>query len=401
MNLPEIQKFIDTVTASANAGTLKNVVFSGFADKEISKIRGELRLIGGSCVVQFESFLSEGRLKHDNIALSDVADYIKKITEQSFKRADINDSLGSASLMISKKGKVTFICDSKLKNRSADDRIGEIILGGNDRHKSRMFTGNEDFLKALGVSDANGRVHDKRQSKFRQICRFAENVRDIVKYLPESKKLYIADLCCGRSYLSFAVYYCFTVLFGRDVEMVCIDLKQSVIDDCAAVADKLGYNGMHFICADISKYVPENKPDLVVSLHACDTATDVVLDFAAKWRADVILSTPCCHHELNRTMKCPDLDFIAEHSILKQKFCDAATDSLRLLRLNASGYSTDAIELIDPEETPKNVLIRAVRRKNFDFESKEAMALKDRYERAYRYLTGAEPKPLEIADIMK
>jgi len=183
--------------------------------------------------------------------------------------------------------------------------------------------------------------------------------------------------------------------------MVCIDLKQSVIDDCAAVANKLGYNGMHFICADISKYVPENKPDLVVSLHACDTATDVVLDFAAKWRADVILSTPCCHHELNRTMKCSDLDFIAEHSILKQKFCDAATDSLRLLRLNASGYSTDAIELIDPEETPKNVLIRAVRRKNFDFKSKEATALRDRYERAYRYLTGAEPKPLEIADIMK
>ncbi len=392
----EISKFIDTAVASYEAGTLKNLVFSGFSDKEISKIRGELRLIGGECVMQFEYFLSEGRLKHENVKRDELRAYLGDMCGREFKRADLNDAKGAASLMISKKGKITFICDAKLKNREAGEAISDIILGGNDRQKSRMLTGDEEFLKALGVSDKDGRVHDKRQPKFRQICRFAENVRDIVKYLPEEGTLHIADLCCGKSYLSFAVYYCFTAIFGRQVEMTCIDLKKSVIDECAAMAEKLGYTGMHFICADISTYEPTAKPDLVVSLHACDTATDIVLDFAAKWRSDVILSTPCCHHELNRILSCPELDFIAENSILKQKFCDAATDSLRIMRLKASGYNAVAIELIDPEETPKNVLIRAIRKKGFDLLSKQAALLFADYSRAYRYLTGTEPKPLDV-----
>ena len=396
--LTEVVSFADALRVSAEAGTLKNVVFSGFSDGETEKIRGELRLIGGECVVQFETKLTEGRLRHDNVKIQSLAEYIYGIADQGIKRADLNDAVGTASLMVSKKGKVTFVSSGALKNRKAADAFGEVILGGNDRQKNRMLDGTEKFLIELGISDKNGRIHDKRQAKFRQICRFAENVRDILPHLKKDGTVHIADLCCGKSYLSFAVYYCFTSIFGRDVDMVCIDLKQSVIDECADIAKRLGYDSMHFMCADIASYVPEAKPDLVVSLHACDTATDIVLDFAAKWRADVILSTPCCHRDLSRRLNCPELDFIAKNAILKSKFCDAATDSLRLARLEASGYRTEAVELIDPEDTPKNVLLRAYRQKGFDPASEKAAKLYEKYAASYRFLTGSEPPEIIIGD---
>lgn len=394
-NDEELTAFADTAAISAESGTLKNVVFSGFADKETEKMRGELRLIGGECVVQFETRLSEGRVRHDNVGMPGLRDYILGVLKSGIKRADLNDSLGTASLMISKKGKITFISDGNLKKRKADGGLGTVVLGGNDRQKNRMLDGSERFLVELGISDKNGRIHDKRQSKFRQICRFAENVRDILPYIKKDGTVHIADLCCGKSYLSFAVYHCFTEIFGRDVDMVCVDMKKSVMEECAGIAERLGYDGMHFICADITGYVPNEKPDLVVSLHACDTATDVVLDFAAKWRADVILSTPCCHRYLSRHFNCAELDFVAKNPILKQKLCDAATDALRLLRLEAAGYKTEAIELIDPEDTPKNVLLRAYRQKNFILSSPEAAMLFEKYASAYRYFTGADPKPLD------
>lgn len=140
-----------------------------------------------------------------------------------------------------------------------------------------------------------------------------------------------------------------------------VDLKADVVEYCTNVARDLGCEGLSFICADISAFKSERAPDLVVSLHACDTATDVVLSYAIKNRAKVVMSTPCCHHEMNRTMKCSSLSFIERHSILKQKLCDAATDALRALRLESEGYEVEVMELIDPEETPKNVMIRAVK----------------------------------------
>ena len=137
---------------------------------------------------------------------------------------------------------------------------------------------------------------------------------------------------------------------------------------------------------DITVYEPPKKPNLVISLHACDTATDIVLESAVRWNADVILSTPCCHHELNRTLACPELSFISAHSMLRQKFCDAATDALRLKKLDAEGYRTEALELVDPEETPKNILLRAVKRKGFDKNSAEAKELLEEYEAARAFL---------------
>ena len=152
------------------------------------------------------------------------------------------------------------------------------------------------------------------------------------------------------------------------------------------MAEKLHFDGLTFLHGDIGKYDAGGHVHLVVSLHACDTATDLVLAKAVAWGADVILSTPCCHHELNHTLQCPELSFIAEHSMLRQKFCDAATDALRLKLLESEGYAVAALELIDPEETPKNIMLRAVKKKHFDKESEEAKALRDEYEAAKRFL---------------
>ena len=200
------------------------------------------------------------------------------------------------------------------------------------------------------------------------------------------------DLCCGKSYLSFAAYSHLADICGREVKMICVDRKASVMDFCRQVAEKLGYSGMSFICDDIRSLSPDGAVDLVLSLHACDTATDVVLDFAVRAEAGVILSTPCCQHEMFKIMDCPDLGFISKYSILKQKIASAATDALRLLKLETEGYSTDAIELIDPDETPKNVLLRGIKKKSFDRGGKQAAAKREEYEKAYIFMTGEIPK---------
>ena len=174
------------------------------------------------------------------------------------------------------------------------------------------------------------------------------------------------------------------------VSMTGIDLKQDVIEECTKIAKSLSFDGLEFICQDINDYVTDQAPSLVISLHACDIATDIVLNKAAEWKADVILSTPCCHHELNHSINCPELDFITRHSMLRQKLCDAATDALRLLRLEACGYVTSTIELIDPNETPKNVMLRAIRKKNFNENSKEALIAKENYLSAKKFLCGED-----------
>ena len=148
--------------------------------------------------------------------------------------------------------------------------------------------------------------------------------------------------------------------------MTGVDLKEDVIEFCSSTARDLGFDGLEFLCGDVGKYHTDGPVHLVVSLHACDIATDLVLSRALAFKADVILSTPCCHHALSPALACPELDFISKHSILRQKLCDAATDALRLKILEAHGYTTAAMELIDPEETPKNVLLRGIRKKHPD-----------------------------------
>lgn len=173
-----------------------------------------------------------------------------------------------------------------------------------------------------------------------------------------------------------------------DVNMVCVDLKADVIEYCTEVASRLGFDGMEFVCGDIIKYDMKNKPHLVISLHACDIATDIVLNKASENGADVILSTPCCHHELNHKLNCDTLNFVAKHSMLRQKMCDALTDAPRLMKLESEGYRVDALELIDPEDTPKNIILRAIKKKSYD--KAKAEEIKKEYDKTLNFLLGKE-----------
>ncbi len=251
--------------------------------------------------------------------------------------------------------------------------------------------GDEPFLHALGITDAGGRIHDKKQAKFRQINRFLEHIADVEPCLPSEGKLLIYDLCCGKSYLSFAAYHYFHILRGREVEMLGMDLKADCMAFCADLATKMGFEGMHFRTGDIRTLKEEGRsPDLVLSLHACDVATDIVLRLAAEVRARVILSTPCCQHDLLTKIKSPALSFVTDYPKLSGKLCEAVTDALRLSRLRTLGYDTAALELTDPENTPKNTLLRAVLDERFDPNGKKAQAAKEEYDSALRFIFGRD-----------
>ena len=351
------------------------------------KIKGSPRVIGGETVVQFESFLTEGRVAQENVKLPDLETAVGRFFE-TFRRADLTDAGGSASLMISKKGAVTLLKKGRVGEGFADPASVSRAARGNDRTKKRLLDGSEPFLIPLGISDKTGRVHDAMQSKFRQIARFSEYVAEAERKIGGDGELYVCDLCCGKSYLSFAAYHVLTSVRGRRVRMTCVDRKQSVMDDCRRTAAACGFDGMEFIAGDVAAFVPERAPDLVISLHACDTATDLVLDCAVRYGAKLILATPCCQRELAASLDCPTLSFITSKPILKQKFAAAATDALRLMKLEAEGYKTDATELIDPEDTPKNVMLRAVKREDFDPSSPEAAKKREQYEAALRFLCG-------------
>ncbi len=239
----------------------------------------------------------------------------------------------------------------------------------------------------LGITDQNGRVRDKKQAKYRQINKLLEQLETVKDKLPREGRLTVCDLCCGKSYLTFAVYWYLTKLLGREVDMYGVDLKPDVIEFCTELKDRLGWD-MTFECRDVSTFAPPRSPDLVVSLHACDVATDYVLLGAVKSGARIILSTPCCQHELNSKLKCKELSFLTEHSVLKQKLASAATDALRAKYLEIHGYSVTVCEFIDPEETPKNILIRAVKRSNHERSGKNIPALIEEYNSALEFLGG-------------
>jgi len=382
--------FASLTESAARSGALKCVTFSSPADKssETLRIRGELRVIGGKTVLQLEYALTEGRLRHENIPAESGEVYSRAIelAESQFRRAELYAAGECVTLMISKKGKQTLLMPSGFEKKITSAESQPVESRGNDRQKNYMIPEDAPFLHVLGISDANGRVKDKKRAKFRQINRFCEYARDELSKvkITDGEHVRIADMCCGKSYLSFALYYTVTTVMGRDCEMVCVDLKKSVIDEVSAIAKDCSFDGMHFICGDISKYEAPWQPHMVVSLHACDVATDMVLDFAVKSGAMSILSTPCCHHELSENLDCPTLGFIANHSVLKQKLCAAATDSLRLLRLEAAGYKVDAVEFVDPEDTPKNVMLRG--RKT----GKKNPVAEKAWQDAYRFLTGKD-----------
>lgn len=344
---------------------LQKLTLSKSEDKTVTKATGRLIEIKGNLYLALERFYENGKVNQKNIPAEEAAEVISNLIPDSFKQLNITTSNGNCEVKVSRKNKITII--DHIKRESSDP-----VCLTHNREKQYIIPADSpvDFLIALGVQDPTGFIYDKKRSKFRQINRFLEIVSDVEDHIVSGKDLYILDLCCGKSYLSFALYYYFTTLRGYTVTMDCVDLKKDVIDFCAALADKLQYSGLHFIAGDIRSFPIQRTPDLTVSLHACDIATDIVLAKGIDSGSRVILSTPCCHHEMMHQLKPRGnfTDFLLEHSILKQKLADAATDALRCKVLEINGYDVTALELIDPEETPKNVLIRGIKRRNINTE---------------------------------
>lgn len=362
----QLEKAAHLITDAARANLLKKAVLSKHTKGDAIKTTLTVRQIGGKSCLQAESLHTDNKAKHKNIEIGDADALLALLATAG--QINILTTLGDAEYRTAKSGKVTLIGGDALQKKLAGAAPAAPTVQAlfNNREKQYILNGNEPFLIKLEVSDKNGRVHDKKRAKFRQINRFLELVRDVEDHLPETGTLRICDLCCGKSYLSFAVYHYFAVIKGRDVRMTGVDLKEDVIEFCSEAARDLGFDGLEFLCGDVGKYHTDDEVHLVISLHACDIATDLVLSRALAFEADVILSTPCCHHAMHPLLDSPQLAFITKHSILRGKLCDAATDALRLKILEAHGYKTAALELIDPEETPKNVLLRGIRRKHPD-----------------------------------
>ena len=338
---------------------LTKLTLSKPTDPATIRATGRLVEIKGKLYLALERFCTDGKALHQNLPAENAAQLIADMIPSQYQAMNILTPNGNCEVKVSKKGKIT-VLDRIKRNAAAAVELEH------NRKKQYIIPDDEpvDFLMALGVQDENGRIFDKKRSKFRQINRFLEIVSNVKSNIISGEELYILDLCCGKSYLSFALYYYFTRICGCKVVMDCVDLKTDVIEFCDAVAKKLGYTDLHFMAGDIRTFQIRRTPDLTVSLHACDIATDIVLAKGIDSGSRVILSTPCCHHEMMHQLKPQGnpTDFLLEHSILKQKFADAATDALRCKVLQLHGYEVGAIELIDPEETPKNVLIRGVKK---------------------------------------
>lgn len=335
-------------------------ITAGGPRKKDGDIRLKLRpvMIKDELCFQMESYRGS-QVFHRNVSAAEAMDEMGKAMENSFRQLDVETMDFQAVALVSKKGKITI-----KKKKNGAEKVKELSLSHNRAKKYILEEGKRvPFLVDLGVQAPDGRIVKSRYDKFRQINRFLEFIADIMPILPKDRCVRIIDFGCGKSYLTFAMYYYLHELCGLDIRVTGLDLKKEVIRHCQELADKYGYEGLEFLQGDIADYSGEEKVDMVVTLHACDTATDYALYKAVRWNAEVILSVPCCQHEMNRQIACDILKPALKYGLVKERMSALLTDALRGNLLEEAGYDTQLLEFIDMEHTPKNILIRAVKRK--------------------------------------
>lgn len=308
----------------------------------------------GKRMFQFAEYRNN-QVFHRNLEKDQAVEYTQDLLMTSYRQMELNTCDKKYFVLVSKKGKVT------IKSK-AQTRQMKIELTHN-RKKQYILPENEiiPFLVELGVQTPEGKIKDKKIKKFRQINRFLEFVQDILPELPNDRPVTIVDFGCGKSYLTFALYYFLKIQNGYPVRMIGLDLKADVIRHCNELAERFGYPELTFLQGDIGSYDGVDQVDLVVTLHACDTATDFALEKAVRWGARVILSVPCCQHEVNGQIKNELLQPILKYGIVKERVSALVTDAIRANLLEQCGYAVQILEFIDLEHTPKNLLIRAVR----------------------------------------
>lgn len=344
---------------------LKRVLTSLLVDMVISGARGggdfikiKVRpvMIRDSLYFQVSRY-TDKQVFHENMTAENALETLSGWILHDFRQAQIRMQNEMVTVLVSKKGKAT------VKSKKA----ACIETQNLEHNRKKQYIIEEGtavpFMIDLGVMTESGKIIRTRYDKYRQINRFLEFIEDILPELPTDRTVHIIDFGCGKSYLTFAMYYYLKVLKHYDIRITGLDLKQKVIEDCQALADRYGYDGLQFLCGDIADYNGTDEVDMVVTLHACDTATDYALYKAVKWHASVILSVPCCQHELNRKMQCETLSGAFQYGLIKERTAALMTDAMRGQLLEMKGYKTQLLEFIDMEHTPKNILIRGVKSK--------------------------------------
>ena len=333
-----------------------SIILSGSRDKEkIGKVKVRPILIKQSIMFQCTSYVGK-QVFHENLGKIEMINKICTLLEADLKQIEIKTTSMDATGLVSKKGQFTF----KKKNVCHEEKGLDLT---HDRKKDYILQeGNPiPFLVDLDVMSEEGKIIHSKYDKYKQINRFLEFIEDILPILPKYRTCNIIDFGCGKSYLTFAMYYYLRILKNYDIQVIGLDLKQDVILHCNQLKEKYGYDNLTFQHGDIEKYEGVTQVDMVVTLHACDTATDFALAKAVKWGAKVILSVPCCQHEINNQIKNELMQPILQYGLIKERMSALITDGVRAEILKTKGYDTQILEFIDMEHTPKNILIRAVK----------------------------------------
>ncbi|MDO5573320.1 MAG: SAM-dependent methyltransferase [bacterium] len=350
---------LSTVLEECMSEQLGQVILSNSKEKEkISKVKIRPVMLKNRLFFQCTSYVGT-KVLHENHTKEGAIRYILEYFGQTFKQIEMTMPGMQITGLASKRGNIML---KKKKLVQYENQAGITDLSHNRKKKYLIEEGTYvPFMEDLGVMNKDGKIIRAKYDKYKQINRFLEFIEDIVPRLPADRRVQIIDFGCGKSYLTFAMYYYLKIVRKYDVCIVGLDLKEDVIEHCNQLKDQYGYDQLSFVCGDISTYNEVNQVDMVVTLHACDTATDYALAKAVKWNASVILSVPCCQHELNGQIQNDLLSPVLKYGLLKERMSALITDGIRANLLEQNGYEVQVLEFIDMQHTPKNILIRAVR----------------------------------------
>ena len=366
--MTEIKEFLDKYV---NADLVRILISNARSTDTPGKL--QVRPVPVKGEIQYQVTSIQGtKAIHANYEKEALISYLTEQMERNFRQMQLEGRNVQGRVLVSKKGKMD-IKAREIKGKGKEDFAP--ILSHNRTKKYLLKEGVPvPWLIDLGVMTPEGKIKNSRYDKFKQLNRYLEFIQDILPKLPKGREIRIIDFGCGKSYLTFAMYYYLRELKHYDIRVTGLDLKADVIEKCQRLADQYGYDRLKFQQGDIASYEGAAQVDMVVTLHACDTATDFALAKAVKWGASVILSVPCCQHELNRQVENETLAPILEYGILKERFAALLTDGLRAQMLKSAGYDTQILEFISMEHTPKNLLIRAVKNENRKEDIKQRMA---------------------------
>lgn len=329
------------------------IILSNKINKEIEYKKIEIKPFLKDNIINYQiTYVFDKNTKHENIQNEDFKDKFLYIFN-GFKQAVIFSKNNDYQLLKNKKGLV------KLIENKASKQQGNLL---HNRQKNYILPENTpcSFLEILGIMNKDGKVFKEKYDKFRQINKYLEFIRDLEEELREKKKLRIIDFGSGKAYLTFALYYYISEVLKLEVEIYGIDLKKDVVEFCNETSKKLGFKNLNFYCGDIKSFDKFENIDMIVSLHACDIATDMAIAHGINWKSKFILVVPCCQHEIFTQIKNDVMSPLLKHGILKERISSLVTDASRGILLEASGYEVQFVEFIDMEHTPKNIMIRAV-----------------------------------------